>query len=84
MLTDLVLEYNKANPREELDIIIFNTVVEKTLKIQRSIKQIGANTILIANEGSGAIELVKMAVKLSNAEHFDLHSKANEGQDDWM
>lgn len=38
MLTDLVLEYNKANPREELDIIIFNTVVEKTLKIQRSIK----------------------------------------------
>ena len=38
MLTDLVLEYNKANPREELDIIIFNTVVEKCLKINRSIR----------------------------------------------
>ena len=31
MLTDLVLEYNKANPREELDIVIFNSVVDSTL-----------------------------------------------------
>ena len=38
MLTDLVLEYNKANPREALDIVIFNTVVEKALKINRSIR----------------------------------------------
>ena len=67
MLTDLVLEYNKANPREELDIIIFNTVVEKCLKINRSIRQVCASTILIANEGSGATELVKMAVRLSTA-----------------
>ena len=37
MLAELLLEYNKANPREELDIIVFNTVVEKTLKINRSI-----------------------------------------------
>ena len=83
MLTDIVLDYNKANPREELDIIIFNTVIEKTLKINRSIRQTSANTILIANEGSGALELVKMAIRLANALDYDLHSKSTESKDDW-
>ena len=80
MLNELLLEYNKTHPREEIDIIIFNTVVEKTLKINRSIRQTGASTILIADEGSGAIELVRMAVKMSNAQHYDLHSRV---EDDW-
>ena len=29
--------YNKANPQEPISVIIFNSIIEKTLKINRSI-----------------------------------------------
>ena len=78
ILNEAMMEYNKANPREELDIIIFDTITEKTLKINRSIRQMCASTILIANVGSGAIELVKMAIKLAGALDYELMAKGGD------
>ena len=77
------MEYNKDNSGNEIEVIIFNTIIEKTLKISRSLKQQCANTILIAEEGSGAYEIVKMAIKLAKSVGYELFAKDSELKDDW-
>ena len=53
------------------------------LKINRSLRQVGGNTILIAHEGSGSFELVKIAVKLSDWQDISLYEKDSELEEDW-
>lgn len=49
LLNETMVDYNKANPQEQISVIIFNSIIEKTLKINRSIQIPFANTILIAD-----------------------------------
>ena len=52
--------------KSQLDIVFFSSVIEKVLKINRSLRNYGCNTILVANEGSGSFELAKVAMQLAN------------------
>ena len=83
VLTECLMEYNKHHAGNEIDVIIFNTVVDKAVKISRSLRQQCANTILIADEGSGAYEIVKMAIKLAKCIDYELFAKDSELKDDW-
>ena len=78
VLTECLMEYNKDNSGNEIEVIIFNTIIEKTIKISRSFKQQCANTILVAEEGSGAYEIEKMAIKLAKALGYELFAKDSE------
>ena len=49
--------------------MIFDSIIEKTLKIARSVLMPFANTILIADRGAGANELCKMATRLVGTSH---------------
>lgn len=83
LLTDTMNEYNKHNPSNQISVIIFNSIIEKTLKISRSIQVPFANTILIADQGSGAGELCKMAIRLARASENQLFANDSEQMEDW-
>ena len=53
------------------------------MKINRSIQISFANTILIADQGSGAIELCKMAIKLAKSSENQLFANDSEQLEDW-
>ena len=38
VLSECITEYNKENAGNEIEVIVFNTIIEKTLKISRSLK----------------------------------------------
>ena len=82
-MNEVMVDYNKANPQEQISVIIFNSIIEKTLKINRSIQIPFANTILIADQGSGANELCKMAIKLARASDNQLFTNDSEQLEDW-
>ena len=83
LMNETMVDYNKANPQEQISVIIFNSIIEKTLKINRSIQIPFANTILIADQGSGANELCKMAIKLARASDNQLFANDSEQLEDW-
>ena len=72
LLNDTLENYNKTHYQEQISVIIFNTLIEKTLKINRSLLMPMANTILVADQGSGAYELVKIAIQLARASGMQL------------
>jgi hypothetical protein len=53
-LYDTLADYNKNHYKNPMDIVIFNTIVEKTVKINRSLYLQNAISILISEEGSGS------------------------------
>lgn len=83
LLTDTMTEYNKHNVQAQINIIIFNSIIEKTLKISRSIQVPFANTVLIADQGSGASELCKLAIRLARASENQLFANDSEQMEDW-
>ena len=66
-MQNALMEYNmRSSGKSQLDIVFFNSVIEKVLKINRSLKNFGCNTILIALEGSGSFELAKIAMQIGD------------------
>ena len=39
LLSDILVEYNKLNIHQQISVTIFDTIIEKTLKINRSMQQ---------------------------------------------
>ena len=66
-----------------LDIVFFNSVFEKVVKINRSLRNYGCNTLLVAHEGSGSSELVKVAIQLGDWIETVLFEKDSEIEEDW-
>ena len=58
-------DYNKAFPQNPINVVIFSSIIEKTLKISRALQTPYAHTILVADQGSGAFELCKLAIRLA-------------------
>ena len=58
-------------------------MIDKVIKINRSLHSAGGHTILIALEGSGSFELVKVALKMSDMEDKVLYEKDSELEEDW-
>ena len=58
-------------------------MIEKVVKINRSLRSVGSQTVLVANEGSGSFELVKVAIKMSDWEDQVLYEKDSELEEDW-
>lgn len=83
LLNDTLEAYNKAHYSEQISVIIFNTLIEKTLKINRALLMPMANTILVADQGSGAYELVKIAIQLARANGMQLFQSDSEQSEDW-
>lgn len=84
MMNEALIDYNtKASGKQQLDVVFFNSVIDKVIKINRSLKTLGGHTILVALEGSGSFELVKVAVKMSDMEDFVLYEKDSELDEDW-
>ena len=84
MMTDALTEYNtRSAGKQQLDVVFFGSVIEKVLKINRALRPPGAHTILVAHEGSGSFELVKVAVKMSDWEDEALYEKDSELEEDW-
>jgi hypothetical protein len=54
LLNDILADYNKNHYKNPIDIVIFNTIIEKTVKINRSLYLQNSISILISEEGSGA------------------------------
>ena len=54
LLNDVLADYNKHHYKNPIDIVIFNTIIEKTIKINRTLYVQNAISILIAEEGSGS------------------------------
>ena len=46
-------------------------------------RQVGGHTILVAHEGSGSFELVKVAVKMSDWQDWSLYEKDSDLEEDW-
>jgi len=78
LLNDTIEEYNKHHAQDQISVIVFNSVIEKTLKINRSIQVPMANTILVADQGTGASELCKIAIKLARASDAQLFASDSE------
>ena len=83
LLQETIDDYNKNNSSDPISVIIFNSIIEKTLKINRSILLPFANTILIADQGTGASEICKMAMKLARASENNLFANDSEHLEDW-
>ena len=49
LLNDTLENYNKTHFYQQINVIIFNTLIEKTIKINRSILMPMSNTILVAD-----------------------------------
>ena len=64
-------------------MVFFNSVIEKVIKINRSLHTYAGHTIIVAHEGSGSFELVKVAVLLSEFTDFCLYEKDSEIEEDW-
>ena len=58
-------DYNKSNPQTQINVVIFTSVIEKTLKISRALVIPYSHTILVADQGTGAFELCKLAIRLA-------------------
>lgn len=67
VLADVVADYNKFHFKKPIEIVIFNTIIEKTIKINRAIHLANTVTILIAEEGSGAGSIVKLAIHMAKS-----------------
>ena len=37
VLNDTLADYNKSHYKNQLEVVIFNTIIEKTIKINRSL-----------------------------------------------
>ena len=84
MMQDALLEYNaRSSGKSQIDVVFFSSVIEKVIKINRSLRMPGGHTILVALEGSGSFELVKVAVKMSDFEDQVLYEKDSELEEDW-
>ena len=84
VMTDALIDFNsRSTGKQQIDVVLFNSVIEKVLKINRSLRTIGGNTILVANEGSGSFELVKIAIKMSDWEDLVMYEKDSELEEDW-
>ena len=84
MMQNALYEFNaKSSGKQVLDIVFFNSVFEKVFKINRSLHNYGCNTLLIAHEGSGSSELVKIAIQLSDWVDVVIYEKDSEGDEDW-
>ena len=57
-------------------------MIEKTLKVNRSLHQPCSNTILIADTGSGGAEICKMAIKLASKREFGLSARDGSQNED--
>ena len=75
ILQETIADYNKDRPSDMINVIIFNSVIEKTLKVNRAVHQSFANTILVVEVGSGGTEISKMAIKLSKKSEFSLSAR---------
>ena len=64
-------------------MIFFSTVFAKVIKINRSLTNYACNTILVAHEGSGSSELVKIAIQLSDWVGAVIFEKDSELEEDW-
>ena len=62
LINDTLDAYNKAHVTAPIGVIIFSSLIEKTLKLNRSLLTPTNITILVADQGSGAFELVKIAI----------------------
>ena len=83
-MEDALEEYNLSSTgKQQLDVVFFNSVVEKVVQINRSMKNVGGNTILVAHEGSGSFELVKVAIAMSGWIDCHLYEKDSELEEDW-
>ena len=75
ILQETIQEYNKLKPYERISVIIFNSIIEKTIKVNRAVHQPNSNTILIAETGAGGPEICKMAIRLAKKKEFSLFAK---------
>jgi hypothetical protein len=84
MMQQALIDYNsKSGGRNHLDVVFFQSLIEKVIKINRSMRQVGGHTILVAHEGSGCFELVKVAVKMSDWQDWALYEKDSDLEEDW-
>ena len=83
LLNDTLESYNKLHYHGKLSVVIFGSLIEKTLKINRSLLMPMANTILVADQGSGAHSLVKIAIQLSKCSDCYLFAADSEQSEDW-
>lgn len=74
---------SRSTGKHKLDVVFFQAVVEKVIKINRSLRAVGGHTFLLAHEGSGSYELVKVATSMSDWEDCALYEKDSDLQDDW-
>ena len=65
ILSEVMADYNKSNPQNQINVVIFSSIIEKTLKISRALQTPYAHTILVADQGTGAFELCKLAIRLA-------------------
>ena len=83
-MEDTLQEFNQLNSgKTQLDIVFFNSVIEKVIKINRSLRTVGGHTILVAHEGCGSFELVKIAIKISDWEDCIMYEKDSDLEEDW-
>lgn len=64
-------------------MVFFQSVIEKVIKISRSLHMPGCHSIIIAHEGSGSFELVKVAIKMSEQDDCVIYEKDSEIEEDW-
>ena len=73
----------RSSGKQNIDVVFFGAVIEKVIKINRALKNFGGNTILVAHEGSGSFELVKVAIMLQDWQDVTLYEKDSEHEEDW-
>ena len=84
VMEEALEDYNgQSTGKTMLDIVFFSNVIEKIIKINRSLRMVGGHTILLAHEGSGSFELVKIAIKMSDWEDCVIFEKDSELEEDY-
>ena len=76
-MNDILADYNKNHYKNPIDIVIFNTIIEKTVKINRSLYLQNSISILISEEGSGANWIVKLAIHMAKSTGQELLHQEN-------
>ena len=66
-----------------MEVVLFHSIIERILKINRSMRVPFSHTILIALEGCGAYELVRLAAFIGNQTVHSLFEKDSEHEEDW-
>jgi len=82
-LEHYIAEYNEVNKKSNINLIMFNKLVEYCIKIARIIKLPYGNGILIANAGLGLSEIDRLAVFLCNYDLYEIKLTPKYTLEDW-